>query len=627
MDKGPPMNSRLATAILILAVAAMPQQASAGEAPTNLIDLLRSKVKYVFILYQENRSYDSYFGTFPGGEGLYSHVPRLIPGFDQPLLNLDGTMGTVRPFRIGPHEFAADTDDLDHSHGAMLRKMHVVDGIPKMDQFADTEVRKHSVNDVPTLAARQFGELTMAHEDCDTIPFLWRYAKRFTLFDHIFESISGPSTPGNLSIIGAQTGITQWLLHPDQASARIGDKGSGVPVLNDADPFWGSPFDKTPHALPVNPSDFPAYDIQSNLTYATLPLTLQGRSLPSIVRGDTDAAHDLTDVEQDVLHLGRRGIARAVPWGWYEEGFDREPTDAGGDPLDAEGCHASYVTHHNSPQYFGYIANNAQMRSHLHGLSDFLKALEERSLPPVGGVYYVKGGYRNILKLMPSDPDPAVRKAFLGDDDHPGYSDSQISEALVAEMVNRIARSPYWNQSAIVITWDDSEGDYDHVPPPLRFAIPEKAWVSDGPRVPLLVVSPYAKTGAIAHEFGDQGSVVKLIEGIFGLQPLATLPDESRARALGLQRFGINSLGPTDAPDNGVGNLTSAFDVRRLSGAAPPLSPDYAEIAESLVRTLPQQSGYGCRDVGLVPTDVQMGLSTIPADFNPRPQTNPTGRR
>jgi len=437
--------------------------------------------------------------------------------------------------------------------------------------------------------------------------------------------ITGPSTPGNLSIIGAQTGITQWLLHPEQAPPGLGDTGGGVPVLNDADPFWGSPSDKMPHALPANPHDFPGYETQRNLTYATLPLTLQGRSLPSVASDDTQPALDLTDVQQDVLHLGWRGIAQPVPWGWFEEGFDREPTDNGFDPLDAQGRHASYVTHHNSPAYFGYIANNARMRTHLHGLSDFVSVLRQHSLPEGGGVYYVKGGYRNIFGLAPANPDPAAQKTFLGDDDHPGYSDSQISEALVATMVNLIAHSRYWKQSAIVITWDDSEGDYDHVPPPLRFAIPDKAWVSDGPRVPLIVVSPYSKSDAIVHDFGDQGSVVKLVEAIFGLEPLASLPDESRARALGLRRFGINSLGPTDAPGNGATDLLSAFDVRRLSGAAPPLGSEYAEIPEALVKTLPQQSGYGCKDLGIVPTDVAMGLAgAMPADFNPRPKTNPT---
>jgi len=61
-----------------------------------------------------------------------------------------------------------------------------------------------------------------------------------------------------------------------------------------------------------------------------------------------------------------------------------------------------------------------------------------------------------------------VQKNFLGDDDHPAYSDAQISEAMVAEAINKIANSPYWSQCAIIITWDDSEGDYDHVQPPLR---------------------------------------------------------------------------------------------------------------------------------------------------------------
>ncbi|MDQ6826694.1 MAG: phosphoesterase, partial [Candidatus Eremiobacteraeota bacterium] len=542
-------------------------------------------------------------------------------------IDLDGTMRTLRPFRIGPHEFAADTDDLDHAHGPMLQKMHIVDAVPRMDQFAMTEIRKRSPTGNPSLQAKQFGELAMAHEDCDTIPFLWRYAKRFVLFDHYFESISGPSTPGNLSIFGAQTGITQWVLHPDEAAAANGDRGAGVPVVNDADPFWGSPSDKTIHPLPVNPGDFPAYETQRNLTYATLALTLQGRSLPSVVRADTDPAHDLRDVARDISHLGAYGVSRSVPWGWYEEGFDREPTDDNAGPLDAQGRHASYVTHHNSPQYFGYVANNAAMRAHLHGLSDFLISLDKHTLPPQGGVYYVKGGYRNIFRLTPADPDPSVQKAFLGDDDHPGYSDSQISEAMIAEMVNRIARSPYWQRSAIIVTWDDSEGDYDHVPPPLRFAIQGEAWVSDGPRVPLLLISPYSKTNSIQSNFGDHGSVVKFVEAVFGLEPLATLPDESRSRALALERFGVDTLGPTDSPDNGVTNLLSAFDVGKLSGAVSPLGAQYAEIPESLVRTLPQQSGYGCKDIRIVPTDLQTGIQNrIPADFNPRPRTNPTNK-
>ena len=83
------------------------------------IALLRKHVKYVFIIFQENRSFDSYFGTFPGANGLFSQPAADTPGFSQPIENTDGSMGVISPFRIGPAQYAADTDDVDHSHASM----------------------------------------------------------------------------------------------------------------------------------------------------------------------------------------------------------------------------------------------------------------------------------------------------------------------------------------------------------------------------------------------------------------------------------------------------------------------------------------------------------------------------
>src|SRR5271157_3150225 len=118
---------------------------------TALVEQLRKKVKYVFVLYQENRSYDSYFGTFPGGEGLFSHPAAQTPGFYQPLINTDGSSTTIHPFRIGPSDqcpkstvngapttacYASDTDDIDHSHPRMVAKMDIQSNSPQMDQFA-----------------------------------------------------------------------------------------------------------------------------------------------------------------------------------------------------------------------------------------------------------------------------------------------------------------------------------------------------------------------------------------------------------------------------------------------------------------------------------------------------------
>jgi phospholipase C len=55
----------------------------------------------------------------------------------------------------------------------------------------------------------------MGHVDCDTIPFMWQYADRFTLFDNMHQTAIGPSTPNAIAMIGAQTGDTQWVLHPN----------------------------------------------------------------------------------------------------------------------------------------------------------------------------------------------------------------------------------------------------------------------------------------------------------------------------------------------------------------------------------------------------------------------------
>jgi phospholipase C len=466
------------------------------------------------------------------------------------------------------------------------------------------------------------GELAMAYEDCDTVPLLWGYADKFVLFDHIFQTMTGPSTPGNLSIIGAQAGQTTWALHPSQGYTDNGSSVPGVPVLNDDDPFWGSPSDTSTNKLPVNPTDFPGSGIQNNLTFATLPLTLQGGNLGNVAALDTEPTTDLADVDDDVKFISHLNEP-TVPFGWYEEGYDKEPTDS--PAVDANGTHASYITHHNGPQYFGYIANNSTMRSELHGLGDFFSALENRSLPSEGGVFFVKGGFENLFNMTPSDPDSKVRTNFVGDDDHPAYSDAQISEAMVAQAINAIAASPYWWQSAIVITWDDSEGDYDHVRPPLRSYGPDGSLIANGPRVPLLLISPYARTGYIAHAQGSQSSVVKFIDEVFNLPPLAVLPDELYGRWQGYLEFGQFDLGPEDAFTPGITDLLDAFSPSRLLGIARPLPPSYVTVPNNLIRTLPESWAVsGCQSLGITTTDRQLGIpNPIPADFNPRPKTNP----
>ncbi len=607
--------------------------------PGQLVEALRSRVRYVFVLFQENRSFDSYFGSFPGANGLFSdgirpRSPADTPGFDQPILNTDGSSGVQRPFRIGPAQHAADLDDVDHGHARMAAKLDLTgDGTPRMDRFASVEEAKYSRPGapVPTLQAKQFAELEMAYADCDTVPLLWQYAARFTLFDNIFQTTIGPSTPNAIAMISGQVGETQWVKHPDAIGAKI-------PVTADPIPFWGSAADATAGAQrqPANPAREGSSAVAQNLTFASLPLTLAGQDLPHVTQSDTQPGADLADVAQDVPYIGSLRHP-AVAWRWYQEGYGREATDTG------DAAHASYVGHHNGPQYFGYVSNNPRMSNNLRGLSDFFADVAQAGLPPGGGVIYVRGGYANIAALRPAfntanhpagSPEHAeaaiVEGQFLGDDDHPAYSDSEISEALVAREVNAIAGSPYWGQSAIVITYDESEGSYDHVPPRILSFDPAGLPLSRGPRIPLILLSPFARAHATSREEGDHNSVIKLIDAVFSLPPLADLPDELQARIAGQQpRFATGgsvqtNLGPHDDLTPGTGDLLSGFDPSRLLGRTPPIPAAYALIPPAVVDSLPHYGGQGCHALGITPVDMQQGYAEpVPADFNPRPSTFP----
>jgi len=631
---------------------------------TATITQVRSKVKYVFVLYQENRSFDSYFGTFPGANGIYSRPASQTPGYYQPITNTDGATSTIQPFRIGPTQFASATDDVDHSHTALNAKMDVVTsttnmtGTPQMDRFAQREETNYFTSGItPTLKGKQYGELTMAYQDCDTVPLLWNYAKNFTLFDNIYQQMTGPSTPGNLAIIGAQSGQTQGVLHPNQNISGNGASGPGLPVLNDVCPKWGSLSDTyamttgTPYnsvqechntdpPVALNRSHTTVY--QQNLTYATLPVSFEGPNALSTFTNNNDlgGGSDIADLNNAVVSgtntISDTGAVAAqdgsvVPWGWFEEGYGANDPSRIPARNNANVAFGSYIVHHNGPQYFGYIMNNPIEHAHLHSLTDFINAITSTTLSPNGGVYYVKGGYYNTANLNPADPSPLVQAGFTGDDDHPAYSDAQISEYTVAKEVDAIARSPYWNQSAIIITYDDSEGDYDHAQPPIMNNGPASSgFIADGPRVPFIVISPYSRQGIVSTP-GDHGSVVKFIDALFNLTPLANLPSEYGARQTaatqgisGTGSMTATNYGPDDALTGGIDNLVDAFDANKLTGVTTPFTPTMAEIPAGF-NVFPTQEGQGCAEVGITPVKPLVGESNaIPADFNPRSGTEPT---
>jgi phospholipase C len=683
--------------------------------PAAKLALLRKHIRYVFILFQENRSFDHYFGTYPGANGLFASFPGADPadpmqqagkdssGFRQTIWRGGTNFGTVSPF-LSPRAirgadggtvalFPEDMASVDHSHAGMERAMHfdaatrshakndayvaVNEGLAYAGDGSGTEtlVTKAGapLSGAPSLVRKQAGELVMAHLDCDTIPFLWQLADRFTLFDNFHQTIIGPSTPNAIAMIAGQSGETQWALHPGAMGTHVGG-GRVIPIINDGAPFAGSAEDHsagqkppygpdeqafgpagtapaplapiagatlhtvelkgTPGAYNATPRTKP----QPPLTFASLPLSFMGDRIRDIVKGDENPTMDLLDVQADIAAIA--GTHAPVPWGWYQQGYGAEPFDGKATVYlaPANTAHSSYIVHHNGPQYFGYVGDNPAEQAHLHSLDRFYSDIAAHALPAQGGVFTVRGGYYNNDGLQTLDANPDVRAIFAGNDDHPGYSDSQIAEAMVADSVNAIAASPYWAQSAIIITYDETDGLYDHVPERVRSWGPDGLPLAGGPRIPAILISPYGAAHAVSHVYSEHSSVIKFIDSLFALTPLADLPDERRGRALGaanpthdpdLRAPGGGAQHELGPADDGVdmGDLAEAFDNDRLLGHVPVLPASLAMIGD--VRALPHASGAGCAALKIVPTDYPGGLTPggesdpPPADFNPRPVVSP----
>jgi phospholipase C len=329
-----------------------------------------------------------------------------------------------------------------------------------------------------------------------------------------------------------------------------------------------------------------------------------------------------------------------VNWRWYQEGYGLEATDkqgvtaaAGGAMFTGNGTpnHAGYVLHHNGPAYFGYLADTPAAAKNMKSLTDFFTDTADNQLPE-GGVFYIRGGFQNQLGMKSQvgtnkDLTPAeVDKVALsknGDDDHPGYTDHQITESTMAKVVNAIAGNPkLWAESAIVITYDESDGYYDHVAPRVLSYGPDGLPIARGVRIPLTLISPYARTHVVSHAEGDHNSVIETINAIFNTPPLSSLPDEADALLKGnspeFNKFGPPGfeqkyLGPRDMPSQITDSLLSGFSPKRLMGQSPALPASFALTPDSVISSLPHYGTDGCHAIGITPEDqIQSIPNTIP---------------
>ena len=183
--------------------------------------------------------------------------------------------------------------------------------------------------------------------------------------------------------------------------------------------------------------------------------------------------------------IGERLTAKGLSWAWYSGGWN----DAlAGHP------HPVFQYHHQPFAYFKAYADGTQAKQqHLLDEEEFWKAVKEGTLPAVA---FVK----------PIGPL----------NEHPGYADLISGQEHIAKMVAAIQAGPQWKSTAIIVTYDENGGRWDHVAPPVV-----DRW-GPGTRVPAVIISPYAKRGYVDHTQYDTTSILRFIERRWGLAPLGS---------------------------------------------------------------------------------------------------------
>jgi phospholipase C len=450
-------------------------------------------IKHLVVLFDENESFDHYFGTYPfatNADGTKFQARRGTPAVNglYSKITSSGPVGpllTSNPNAYNPKRLThSQALTCDQNHGYTAEQNAVDNG--KMDKFV-----QFTETDTCTGQPILFGEpgLVMDYYDGNTVTGLWNYAQNYAMSDNNWDTTFGPSTPGALNLISGQTG-NAYAVDP-KTGAKVEDPGSVSP-LNSAGlgTVYGDPD--------------PAFDECSDSSHtSTSPLAVAtGKNIGDLLN------------------------ARNVSWGWFQRGFAPTGTNAAGFAVCGSshnniGGNSSldYSPHHNPFEYYKSTANpkhlppsseaaigHTDQANHQYDLSDFYTTLKDGNMPAV-----------------------SFLKAAEYQDAHPGYSDPLDEQTFLVNTINQIEKSKFWKNTAIVIAYDDSDGWYDHQKPvivngsntsldaaicsstPIRLAnIPVRCGFSQ--RLPMLVISPWARTNYVSHQLTNTASIIKFAE-------------------------------------------------------------------------------------------------------------------
>jgi len=445
------------------------------------------KIQHILVIYAENRSFDNLYGLFPGANGIANATPEQYTQVDndgKPLAHLPPVWKGKdadpafpkdlpnRPFRIDAPPInlplSVATRDLVHK---FYQNQEQING-GRLDRY---------------VAASDAGALVMGYYDGSQLP-LWKWAEEYTLADNFFTGAFGGSYLNHLWLVCACTPE-----HRDApASLRLQLDGK---FLKRKPESPASALDGPPIFAADGDVTFDGWSVNT-----TQPPYQPSRTVPA-KGGD----HRVTEALKSPLPppsektIGDTLSAQGISWAWYAGAWNLALQDGMQDPaaprkmINTRADGAPYfVTHHHPFNYFARFAPGTADRStHLKDYTELAASIDRGELPQVA--FYKPQGTLN---------------------EHPGYADVLTGDAHIAEVLARVKASPLWSSTAIIVTYDENGGFWDHVKPPAG-----DRW-GPGPRVPALIVSPYAKRHYVDHTQYDTTSILKFITRRFALEPL-----------------------------------------------------------------------------------------------------------
>ena len=420
------------------------------------------RIRHVVVIMQENRSFDSYFGTFPGADGIPTNDGQFSVCLPDPRGG-----GCQYPY----HEARQVNAGAQHNADSAQADMNG----GRMDGFVATAERPggRACGGTAPICASSAPPDVMGYHDAREIPNYWHWAHDFALQDHMFEPSASWSLPAHLFMVSG------WSAH----CTRGGDPSSCV---ND-DELGGF---KTSSLTGRRGRDG-GVSVPPQLQPVTRCLARHG-----IVREawglDLRQPH-LPDALALCRHLAPQGDAsRLTQYGNYAW------TDLTW-LLHRHGVSWRYYIHKGqAPESlpsttseiwdplpsFTDVRRDGQV-SNVTDVSQFLEAAHAGRLPGVSWV---------VPDEIHSEHAPATPAA---------------GQRYVTNLINSVMRGPDWKSTAIFLTWDDWGGFYDHVAPP---QVDKNGY---GMRVPSLVISPYARRGYIDHQTLSFDAMTKFIEDDF----------------------------------------------------------------------------------------------------------------